>query len=258
MILSTGPTGSGKSTTLYAMLQILNQDGLNVVTLEDPIEYFMDGINQSQVIPEIGYTFGSGLRSILRQDPNVIMVGEIRDQETAELGVHAALTGHVMLSSLHTNNAVGSIPRLIDLGVQRFLLPATITIIVSQRLLRTLCDQCKKPVQATGEMEKVIGDALATLPDGIKKQIPFKKPYTIYEPVGCSACKGKGTTGRIGAYEILRMTPELESLILEGGGEAKIFEEAKSQGMTTMKQDGVLKVLNGITSLEELRRVVEL
>jgi len=254
MILATGPTGSGKSTTLYAMLQVLNQDGLNVVTLEDPIEYFMDGVNQSQVIPEIGYTFGSGLRSILRQDPNVIMVGEIRDQETAELGVHAALTGHIMPSSLHTNNAVGAIPRLIDLGVQRFLLPATLTIVISQRLLRALCDQCKKPVQATGEMEKIISDALATLPDEIKKQVPFRKPYTVYEPVGCSACKGKGTIGRIGAYEILHMTPELESLILNGQGEANIFEEAHRQGMTTMRQEGIFHALNGKVSLAEVIR----
>lgn len=254
IILICGPTGSGKTTTLYAVLSKINTAKVNIVTVEDPVEYEIPGVNQVQINPAAGLTFASGLRSFLRQDPNVIMVGEIRDQETAELGVHAALTGHIMLSSLHTNNAVGAIPRLIDLGVQRFLLPATLTIVISQRLLRALCDQCKKPVQATGEMEKIISDALATLPDEIKKQVPFRKPYTVYEPVGCSACKGKGTIGRIGAYEILHMTPELESLILNGQGEANIFEEAHRQGMTTMRQEGIFHALNGKVSLAEVIR----
>ncbi len=252
MILVTGPTGSGKSTTLYAMLQAMNQDGVNIVTLEDPIEYFVPGINQSQVIPEIGYTFGFGLRSILRQDPNVVMVGEIRDQETAELAVHAALTGHVMLSTLHTNNALGTVPRLIDLQVQRFLIPSTLNIIISQRLVRKLCDNCKKPVQASGEAEKAIIDALSALPEDIKAQLPYKKPYTLYEPVGCDVCKGKGTKGRLGVYELLVMTPEMESLILSGTSDAKLPDEARRQGMTTMRQEGVLQALAGKISFAEV------
>ncbi len=252
MILVTGPTGSGKSTSLYAMLQALNQDGVNIVTLEDPIEYFVPGINQSQVLPEIGYTFGFGLRSILRQDPNVVMVGEIRDQETAELAVHAALTGHVMLSTLHTNNALGTVPRLLDLGVQRFLIPSTLNIVISQRLVRRLCDNCKKQVQASGEVEKVIADALAALPEPVKAQVPYKKPFALYEPVGCDVCKGKGTRGRLGVYEILTMTPELEAIVLAGTADDKLAAEARRQGMTTMRQEGVLQALAGKISFAEV------
>ncbi|MBM4387894.1 MAG: type II/IV secretion system protein, partial [Deltaproteobacteria bacterium] len=197
MILATGPTGCGKTTTLYAILQILNTPEVNIVTLEDPVEYFIGGINQSQVMPEIGYSFAAGLRQIVRQDPDIIMVGEIRDNETAELAAHAALTGHIVLSTLHTNNAIGVVPRMIDLGVQPFLLPATLNAMISQRLVRRLCPDCKKAAKAAGHQEKIIDDALSALPEPLRQEIPHKKPYTIYEPVGCETCNHKGTLGRI-------------------------------------------------------------
>ncbi|MBI2633945.1 MAG: Flp pilus assembly complex ATPase component TadA [Parcubacteria group bacterium] len=253
MILSTGPTGSGKSTTLYAILQILNNEDANIVTLEDPVEYFVAGINQSQVLPEIGYTFAAGLRQIVRQDPDIIMVGEIRDNETAQLAVHAALTGHIVLSTLHTNDAVGVMPRLIDLGVQPFLLPATLNLMISQRLVRRLCPDCKKKVKVEAEeLEKVIDEALHTLPEKAKHSLRHEKPYTIYEPQGCPTCNNKGTLGRVGVYEILRMTPELEKIILSGVSESTLREEAIRQGMVTMHQEGVLKALEGLVDLEEV------
>ena len=254
MLLVTGPTGSGKSTSLYAFLQILNQDAVNVVTLEDPVEYFVQGVNQSQVVPEIGYTFASGLRSILRQDPDVIMVGEVRDNETAELAVHSALTGHLVLSTLHTNNAVGTIPRLVDLGVQRFLIPATLNIIVAQRLARRLCNECKRLIEPTPEQVKIIEISLKELPSEFSKTLSIQKPYRLYEPVGCDACKGKGFFGRIGLYEVLRMTPELEHVILSGESEAEVLVEAKRQGMITLRQEAVLHLLNGVIPFTEVVR----
>lgn len=254
MILVTGPTGSGKTTTLYAILQILSQDSTNVVTLEDPIEYFISGVNQSQVLPEIGYTFASGLRSILRQDPDIIMVGEIRDSETAELAVHSALTGHIMLSTLHTNNAIGAIPRLIDLGIQKFLIPPTLNIIVSQRLVRKLCDNCKKQVQANLEQEKLIDQTLNNLPIEFRKTLNYSKPYTIYEPVGCEVCKNKGFLGRTGIYEVLQMTNNLEKIILQNGGESNILEEAKNQKMIDLRIEAVLHLLEGIIPFSEVIR----
>ncbi|HRS47913.1 MAG TPA: GspE/PulE family protein [Candidatus Paceibacterota bacterium] len=254
MILVTGPTGSGKTTTLYAILQILSQDSTNVVTLEDPIEYFISGVNQSQVLPEIGYTFASGLRSILRQDPDIIMVGEIRDSETAELAVHSALTGHIMLSTLHTNNAIGAIPRLIDLGVQKFLIPPTLNIIVSQRLVRKLCNNCKKAVKANSEQEKLIDQALANLPIEFRKTLNYSKPYTIYEPVGCEVCKNKGFLGRTGIYEVLQMTSNLEKIILQNSGESSILEEAQNQKMIDLRAEAILHLLEGIIPFSEVIR----
>ena len=254
MILVTGPTGSGKTTTLYAILQILSQDSTNVVTLEDPIEYFISGVNQSQVLPEIGYTFASGLRSILRQDPDIIMVGEIRDSETAELAVHSALTGHIMLSTLHTNNAIGAIPRLIDLGVQKFLIPPTLNVIVSQRLVRKLCNNCKKPIKANQEEEKLIDETLDSLPIELRKTLDYRKPYTIYEPVGCEVCKNKGFLGRTGIYEVLQMTNNLEKIILQNGGESNILEEAQNQKMIDLRIEAVLHLLEGIIPFSEVIR----
>ncbi|MEK7077053.1 MAG: GspE/PulE family protein, partial [Patescibacteria group bacterium] len=210
MILLTGPTGSGKTTTLYSMMQRLNTEKVNVVSLEDPVEYFMEGVNQSQVKPEIGYTFASGLRQILRQDPNIVMVGEIRDSETAGLAVNAALTGHLVLSTLHTNNALGVIPRLIDLGAPAFLLSSALDLMIAQRLVGRLCPDCKKEAKAPSEAEKIISDALKTLPDDTKKDVSkFSPPYTIYRPEpkeGCETCKGKGIAGRVALYEVLIMT----------------------------------------------------
>jgi type IV pilus assembly protein PilB len=254
MILATGPTGSGKTTTLYAILQKLNQEGVNIVTLEDPVEYFIEGINQSQIRPEIGYTFATGLRHVLRQDPDIIMVGEIRDKETAELAVHAALTGHLVLSTLHTNNAIGVIPRLIDLGISPFLIPYSLSIAIAQRLVRRLCDNCKREVKPTKEIRDLILKEVEELPEEEKKKIKIPQNFKIYEAVGCDECKGIGFSGRIGIFEILEMTKNLEEIILKEPSEAKILEEAKRQGMITMRQDGILKVLKGITTIEEVLR----
>jgi len=257
MILSTGPTGCGKTTTLYSLLQILNREGVNIVTLEDPVEYFIEGINQSQIRPEIGYDFSRGLRQIVRQDPDIVMVGEIRDQETAALVTHAALTGHIVLSTLHTNNALGVIPRLIDLGVQPFLLPPALSIAIAQRLVRKLCQNCKKKIKPKREIRDLILKEIDNVPEKVKKEIKIKEPLTIFEPVGCRDCHNTGFSGRIALFEILEMTPQLAGIILKEPSEEKILEEAKRQGMITMKQDGILKVLDGITTIEEVLRVAE-
>jgi len=257
MILSTGPTGSGKTTTLYAVLQILNKEKVNIVTLEDPVEYFMAGVNQSQVRPEIGYTFANGLRSILRQDPDIVMVGEIRDHETASLATHAALTGHIVLSTLHTNDALGVIPRLIDLGIEPFLIPTTLSLCIAQRLVRRLCEKCKKKVEAKKEIKGMILKELDEFPPEIRKTIKVPAPFYIWEPVGCPHCNGVGFSGRIGVFEILQMTDQLEEIVLEETSEKKLREEAERQSMTTMRQDGILKVLNGLTTLEEVMRATQ-
>ncbi len=257
MILITGPTGSGKTTTLYAILQELNKESVNIVSLEDPIEYNVEGVNQSQIRPEIEYTFASGLRHILRQDPDVIMVGEIRDEETATLTVHAALTGHIVLSTLHTNNAVGVIPRLVDMGLGKFLLPPSINVAIGQRLLRRLCPKCKQEITASKEIEETIDMELAALKEQGRIENSWQKPYKIYRPKGCKHCGNKGTKGRIALYEMLKMTPQLEEVINTNMTESSIQQEAQRQGMITMRQDGVLKVLQGIVSFEEMIRVVE-
>lgn len=257
MILSSGPTGSGKSTTLYALLRTLNQEGVNIVTLEDPIEYSIEGVNQSQVRPEIGYTFSEGLRQILRQDPNIIMVGEIRDEETANLAIHSALTGHVVLSTLHTNSAVGVIPRLIDMGIKPFLIPSTLRVAISQRLIRTLCPFCKKKVKANDRIKAYILQNLKNLPAHAKEGLVVPNPLYIYEVNGCEKCNFKGYKGRIGLYEVLSMTEELSEIILKNAGENAILKAAQAQGMLTMAQEGMLKVLSGETTLDEITRVTE-
>jgi len=257
MILATGPTGSGKTTTLYAILGLFNKDEVNIMTLEDPVEYFIEGVNQSQVRPEIGYSFSSGLRYTLRQDPDILMVGEIRDEETASLSIHAALTGHILLSTLHTSNTLGVIPRLIDMGIQPFLLPPTLSLAIAQRLVRKLCVHCKKKIKADKETRKILLKEIENFPSAVKADIKLDKTFYIHEPVGCKRCNNVGYSGRIGVYEILEMTDELSKLILTKPSEAQIGEEAKRQGMLKMKQDGILKVLEGITSLEEVLRVAE-
>jgi len=257
LLVFCGPTGCGKTTTQYAIIRELNEESVNIVTLEDPVEYWIDGISQSQVRPEIGYTFANGLRQILRQDPDIIMVGEIRDRETAELVVHAALTGHLVLSTLHTNDAVGAIPRLLDMGVDNFLLPAALKVVVAQRLIRKLCPKCKIKTVAKGSEEKLIKEQIADLPEEEKKMIPTSPPFYLYRPKGCPSCANKGTKGRIGIFEILVMTSELEEIILKNPSEGKIKEEAKRQKMITMLQDGVIKALQGIVSLEEVLKTVE-
>ncbi len=252
MVLISGPTGSGKSTTLYAILQLLNDTKVNIVSLEDPVEYFVSGVNQSQVRPEINYDFASGLREILRQDPDVIMVGEIRDNETAGLAVHAALTGHIVLSTIHTNNAVGVIPRLIDMGVDAFLLPEALSLMLSQRLILKLCDNCKKPTPAPDNVSEAIEHALSGLPKEVTEK--WKKPYQIYHAEGCEVCHGRGSTGRIAIFEVFEMTKELGALMGKEPSLDKLTEEAKRQGMITMREDGVLKALEGTVAIEEVMR----
>ena len=254
MILVSGPTGSGKTTTLYSLLQVLNKEDVNVLSLEDPVEYFVDGLNQSQVRPEIGYDFAAGLRQIVRQDPDVIMVGEIRDTETAKLAVQAALTGQIVLSTIHTNNSVGVIPRLIDMGVEPFLLPSSLNLMVAQRLVRRLCNSCKKAETAPDEVQEIIESELGKLSSEAKKGVTYKKPYQIYHAPGCAVCKGKGATGRVAMFEVLAMTRELENIVSTGVSEGKIVEEAKRQGMITLRQDGILKALEGLVSMEEVLR----
>lgn len=254
MILITGPTGSGKSTTLYSLLNILNHDDINIVSLEDPVEYYMDGVAQSQIKPEIGYTFASGLRHILRQDPDVIMVGEIRDSETAKLAVHAALTGHIVLSTLHTNNAVGVIPRLIDMGVEPFLLPPSLNLMIAQRLVRRLCVECRKEIEPSPAIEEMIRNEIDGMSADIKKEI--KKPFRVYEAPGCKACIS-GTKGRIAIFEIINMTKPLEEIVVKSFTENNVLKESERQGMITMKQDGILKALKGLVSIDEVFRATE-
>lgn len=244
MILVTGPTGSGKTTTLYAILKILNKEAVNIVTLEDPIEYWIEGVSQSQIRPDIGYTFASGLRSLLRQDPDIIMVGEIRDNETAELAVHAALTGHIVLSTLHTNNAIGAIPRLIDMQVEPFLLTSALNVIVAQRLARRISKK-ESPRIAPQEIQ-----------DLFKKELgPLASQHNIKYPVQLPGAKK--SQGRIGIFEVMEMTPQLENLIMHKPTEDELKQEAERQGMVTMMQDGLIKAAQGEITVEELLRVTE-
>lgn len=257
MILITGPTGSGKTTTLYAIMQVLNKENVNIVSLEDPVEYFIEGVNQSQVRPEINYDFASGLRQILRQDPDVIMVGEIRDEETAGLSVHSALTGHIVLSTLHTNNSLGVIPRLIDMKVDSFLLPPSLNLMLAQRLVSRLCDKCKRPEKAPAELQDLIKGVVSKLPKDVMGELKpavknIEGPFEIFHAPGCPVCKGKGISGRIGLFEVFRMTPELEEIISSSPTEHKITEESKRQGMVTLREDGIVKALIGMVSIEEV------
>ncbi|MCD6410781.1 type II/IV secretion system protein [bacterium] len=255
IILATGPTGCGKTTTLYVTIEFLNKEGVNIVTLEDPIEFYIEGVSQSQIKPEIGYNFANGLRHILRQDPDIIMVGEIRDPETAELATHAALTGHIVLSTLHTNNAIGVIPRLIDLGVKPFLLPSTINIAIAQRLVRRVCPHCKKRIRPQGKMLDLILDEIKKMPPAVRKELP--KDLWVWKGEGCVECGHSGYSGRIGIFEVLKMTKQLEKIILTQPTEEKIQKEVKKQGMITMRQDGIIKALKGLTTIEEVIRVTE-
>ncbi|MDD4444040.1 MAG: ATPase, T2SS/T4P/T4SS family [Patescibacteria group bacterium] len=264
MVLVTGPTGSGKTTTLYSTLDILNKEGVNISTLEDPIEYEIKGINQSQVKPRIGFSFANGLRSLLRQDPDIIMVGEIRDEETAELSIHASLTGHLVLSTLHTNDAIGAVLRLLDMKVERFLLASTLKVIVAQRLARRLCTHCKQEVQLSEEAKEEIRAELVTLPENIiKSELPDFSPtdiferYKIYQPVGCPRCENTGYSGRVSIAEVVEINDELKEII--NAGEENLNEAVvrKTEDFISIKQDGMIKVLQGVTNLEEVLRVIE-
>lgn len=256
MFLITGPTGSGKSTTLFAALSMLNADGVNISTLEDPVEYFISGVNQSQIRPEIGFTFATGLRALLRQDPNVIMVGEIRDKETAELGIHASLTGHLIFSTLHTNDVYGLVPRLVDIGVQPFLLAATLNLGISQRLARKICNFCKAEQEIPAETRQRLTDELAKVP---KKYLPadldLSQPLKVYHGVGCVKCGNTGYAGRTAAAELFQFTAQAQRAIEAGFPFEQFKQEFDRQEMMTLRQDLILKAAEGVTTVEEVMRL---
>jgi type IV pilus assembly protein PilB len=248
IILITGPTGSGKTTTLYSILSIINTAKVNIVTLEDPVEYEIPGVNQVQVNPQAGLTFASGLRSFLRQDPNIIMVGEIRDVETAELAIQAALTGHLVFSTLHTNSAAGALPRLLDMQAEPYLLASSMVCVMAQRVLRKICPQCKyeyePPAEVIADMKNVLGALF-----------PQKEKIILYKGKGCEKCNDTGYFGRIGIFEVLHVNDKISRLILEHAPASKIEDQGRQDGMVTMTQDGYLKVLEGVTAIEEVLRV---
>ncbi len=256
LILTTGPTGSGKTTTLYTYLRTIQSPDIKIITIEDPIEYHIIGIEQTQVDQEKGYDFANGLRSIVRQDPDVILVGEIRDLETAEVAMHASLTGHLVFSTLHTNDAAGTIPRLLDLGVRPAIIAPAINVAMAQRLVRRLCASCRVAVPTDDPLKKKIAAELASFPAGIP--VPEEKQWTVFsasEP-GCPECNATGYRGRIGTYEIILINDAMEELILKSAPGSEIKKEAARQGQITMRQDGVLKILAGITDFPELERIV--
>lgn len=253
LVLNTGPTGSGKTTTLYAFLKHKKTPEIKIITIEDPIEYHLEGIEQTQVDEEAGYTFANGLRSLMRQDPDIILVGEMRDKETAEIGIQASLTGHLVFSTLHTNNAAGAVPRLLDLGVTASSIGPALNLIIAQRLIRRLCRECRKPKEIDDEFKQKIKDLLIKLPARVNKE-EFKN-IQIFEPIGCPKCNNFGFKGRIAVYELLLVGPEMEDLITSHAGEPKIQKFALEQEMVTMQQDGILKVISGITTLEELEGI---
>jgi type II secretory ATPase GspE/PulE/Tfp pilus assembly ATPase PilB-like protein len=246
MILVTGPTGSGKTTTLYSILNILNTIEVKICTIEDPIEYGINRVSQIQVNTKTGLDFASGLRALLRHDPDIIMVGEIRDHETAEIAIHSALTGHLVLSTLHTNTAAGAIPRFIDMGVEDFLLASTLNIIIAQRLARKICSACITKYNPDSELRKKISKDLNVNLDDQK----------FYKGQGCDKCNGKGYNGRVGIYEVLPTTSKVRSLVTQKATSDEIQKQAVDEGMVTMLQDGLDKVSSGLTTIEEVIRVV--
>lgn len=246
IILVTGPTGSGKSTTLYSILQKISNPKINVITLEDPVEYEIPGINQCQIKPKIGFSFAEGLRSVLRQDPNIVMVGEIRDAETANMATHAALTGHLVLTTLHTNDAAGALPRLMNMGVEPFLITSSINVIIAQRLVRKLCEKCRAEAKIPEQTLKDIENEL--------QKFNMPKPYKFYEAKGCSECT-LGYKGRIGIYEVMGMTDEIEDIAVRKRPTSEIAKAAIAAGMVTLKQDGLIKAVKGITTVSEVLRV---
>lgn len=252
MIITTGPTGSGKTTTLYAILNSLNNEGTKIITLEDPVEYKLKGIAQSQIDPSKDFTFAKGLRSILRQDPDIVMVGEIRDLETADVAIQAALTGHIMLSTIHTNSAAGAIPRFLSMGVKPFLLAPALNAVIGQRLIRRLCEVCKKPGDLDGAVLEKVKASLAKLPADHGYEVDVTK-LSFMLPVGCEKCFNLGYKGRLGIYEVMTMNKEIEGIILGTTiSEFAMQEIAEKNGMVTMLQDGLLKALLGLTSVEEV------
>lgn len=257
MLLITGPTGSGKTSTLYTILSMLNNEGINIITLEDPVEYYMDGVNQSQINPEVGYTFASGLRSILRQDPNIIMLGEIRDEESAELVIHASLTGHMVLTTLHTNDSIGAVSRLIDMKAPPFLLASTLNMVLAQRLARRNCPKCKKQVSLPKDVLDGIKDEIAKIPKVFLDELKYSK-LVFYKGEGCSYCGGSGFRGRVAIAEVIEFTDKLQELVVMGYKISDVMNELKNQNFITLRQDGILKAVQGFTSLEEVFRVSQI
>ncbi len=267
LILVTGPTGSGKTTTLYAILQTLNKPSVNIITIEDPIEYKMAHINQSQVNTKLNYTFATGLRAFLRQDPNIIMVGEIRDTETAEIAINAALTGHLVFSTLHTNDSVGAMPRMLDMQIQPFLVASTVSLVMAQRLARKICSNCSAPYSVN--LSDVIKNMPTLCSDRVIKILQLEKSnlaevlsvkdsvLTLWRGSGCVECNNTGYSGRIGIYELLEIKDNITSLVLARASAAAIAIAAAQNGMLTMAEDGYLKVLHGITTLEEVLRITQ-
>jgi type IV pilus assembly protein PilB len=243
MVLVTGPTGSGKTTTLYSALNRINKPEVNIMTAEDPVEYNIDGINQVHVNDDIGLSFAKALRAFLRQDPNIIMVGEIRDSETASIATKAALTGHLVLSTVHTNDAPSTIDRLVDMGVEPFLVAASVNLVLAQRLVRKVCSKCKQPVEVHGEALRELG-----IPQAEAKNIRFFKGR------GCPVCNNTGYSGRHGLYEVMPVSPAIRRMILDRASTGQIKARAMSEGMLTLRGDGLLKLRSGVTSAEEILR----
>jgi type IV pilus assembly protein PilB len=257
IILTSGPTGSGKTTTLYSSMQILNEIDVNILTFEDPVEIQMDGLNQSQMHPDIEYDFARGLRAALRQDPDIMMVGEIRDRETIDVAIEASLTGHLVLSTIHTNSAVETLTRILNMGVPPFLLTATINTIIAQRLVRKLCDDCKKPATPDEATMITVKKAIDKLSDLERKDYDDKllTELKFYDPGGCDRCDHVGYKGRLGLYEVLQMSNDLRVAILNNDSALKLEEQAIKAGMTTLEQSGILSGLKGLTTLKEVYRV---
>jgi len=264
IIFVTGPTGSGKTTTLYSVLSLRNTPGVNISTIEDPVEYRMTGVNQSQVNPKIGFTFAVGLRTLLRQDPNIIMVGEIRDGETAEIATNAAMTGHLVFATLHTNDAVTSLPRLVDMGVPRFLVAFTCNIIVAQRLVRKICKNCPTPYKISKQQLKELS-AVYDVPhltellhrDGFLEPGQTLDKVDFFHGAGCKQCNGEGYKGRMGIYEVLEVSKPIQDLINKNASNAEMMSVAESEGMIPIVEDGFAKAIKGVTSLEEIMRVTK-
>jgi len=268
MILVTGPTGSGKTTTLYTIMDILNTAQVNISTVEDPVEYRMPRVNQTQIYTKVGLTFAAGLRSLLRQDPDIIMVGEIRDQETLEMAIHAALTGHLVLSTLHTNSAAATLPRIIDMGAEPFMVASTVNVIIAQRLVRKLCPDCKKEYKMTAKELEALNESydMQSILKVIKKSDIVKglvgeaatwEDIKLYKSVGCEQCSKEGYKGRNGIYEVLEVDDEMEKMISQKAPTEEMEAKAKEKGMMTMVEDGFAKAVSGITSVEEILRVTK-
>ena len=255
IILISGPTGSGKSTTLFTALSLLNTPEVNIVTLEDPVEYEIEGVNQTQVHPSIGLTFASGLRSMLRQDPDVIMVGEIRDRDTAELAIHASLTGHLVLSTIHTNDAIGAIPRLVDMGIDSFLLTASLRLVAAQRLVSRLCQNCKQEIEIPAKMKEAIVKELAAVPAQYKLEANQQNPKVVYTSPGCPACHEGSSVGRLAIFEVVPLTKGIRTVMSESPNYDTIKDAALQEKYLTMRQDGLLKALAGQVLFEDVMRV---